>query len=1706
MKTKTSILLAIPISAVLLMTLFLLLSGLKGADFKFSDWLDKLLQRAVSFTTTHPEERVYVQTDKPFYKPGEDIWFSAYIRNGKDMTATDHSGILHVELINPKGNVEKKHQLIIKNGKALGDFTIHEEAAGGLYKLKAYTQWQLNDPEPAVFEKEIQVQAVVLPRLKMKLDFERETYGPGAEVAAELDLQTNANKALAHYDFSYTIQLQGAQIHQGVGKTDKGGKTNIIFNLPEELQTNDGLINIMIDYQGQTESISRSVPIVLNQIDLEFYPEGGELVDGLKGKVAFKALNEFGKPADIEGVVLDNKGNEVARFSSFHMGMGAFDFTPAPGQRYEAKITQPEGIEKSYPLPQPLLKGYGLNVEEIGKNKVKLRVSASVTETLSLIAQVRGVTQYVKQIPIDNESQSITIPLDKFPIGVAQFTLFDAKGIARCERLAFVNKHRQLNIDIQTNKEQYLPRELVEIDIAVTDKRGIPMPAQLSLSVADDQLLSFADDKSSNMLSWMLMESDIRGEVEEPNFYFDPEEEKADQALDYLMLTAGWRRFSWQDIRSHPGPGISHPMERGSISGMVLDVDGTPIANILVTTSDSTVSIYTDDHGRFVLKGVDMYEPVSLIAHSPEGFVTKEYRVNDYGEFQQMYLRRGISGIVRDQAGNKLLGATIRVNGTNIGAVTDTAGQFFLNASGNETITISHLGYSSMHLQVTDKSQLDVVMIPNDVTLDEVVVTGSPVVQEKRVLGFAVSSVEASKAKPKRRRAAKQREEINKIPQPVVRIRGNASIQPPVPQNEDNILPAPAVEERERLAREKSDNNLPSDRKAFKPAPEKDLKPESSIAAGEAVQDAPNLGFEDIDADEEEWIDDLVQEVEAEDIPEIMADAEPRIDEFVSVEEEPQPININQLKQQIGYPEIARDAGIQGQVVVRVLVDKQGKYVKHQVVNQVHPLLSEAVEEHIEKLRFTPAIQAGRPMKFWVNMPFNFNLLDGGLKIENIASSRPQGAFKAKYYRAREYAAPDYSQDQNPVERTDFRSTIFWDGDVITGNNGRAKVSFYTSDAITSFNVTIEGIATDGSMGRATHKFFSQLPFSLNTKMPSQLIQEDQLQLPIALINNTNETISGDLSFQLPPGIAGMEKLPSKVKIKANEALSLFVSLCVNDPQVVGNINVGFSSKGFSDAVSQEIKTIPRGFPQAIAFSGEEKKASYKMNLANTVEGSAHISLVAFPNALNEVLSGLEGMLREPYGCFEQTSSTTYPNILVLNYLKETDQAKPEIRKKALGLIKKGYNRLTTFESKGGGFEWFGGNPAHEGLTAYGLMEFVDMNKVYSGVSNELINRTAAWLMSRRDGDGGFQRNPRALHQFGLTDQETMSIYITYALSEAGYQGMDREVDKSVKVAMQTKSPYQLGLVANMLYNTGQKSLADKVLATLMGRDDEKVWEHNGKRISAPGSGGQAMSIETASLALMAMIRSGDNSYRKDIAKTAEYIRSKRSAYGNFGNTHSTVLALRALIAHAQASKKTDKAGSIEILLNGKKIATQAFEAGEEEPIVIAGLEKFVDVEDPTFDVRFAGIDEALPYTLSMNRYTRLPQSQDSCALRLDAQLSKTQLKMGETTRLTATLSNTLDQGQPMSIAILGIPAGLSPQPWQLKELTEQNKVDFYEIRGNELILYYRQMEPSEEKVVNLDLKADLPGSFEASASRAYLYYTDEYKHWIKLPKVVVIP
>jgi len=1537
-----------------------------------NDTIKKLLADLRDFNQEHPEDRLYVHTDKPMYKSGETVWFSTYVREGAKLLPSEVSGIVHAELLNPKGSIDQQIKLIADNGVAKGDFMIDEAAVGGMYKLKCYTNWQKNDPNPAFFIKEIQIQKVVLPRLKMKLDFERKAYGSGDAVAADLSLNSNDNQPLANYNFNYTVQLNGRQILQEKGSTNVDGEAKVEFNLPDNLTSNDGLLNVLINYQGMTESISRSVPIVLNTIELAFYPEGGDLVSGLKGKVAFKALNEFGLPADIEGVVVNKSGAEVATLKSYHQGMGAFDITPNSNEKYTVKITKPVGVTTTFELPEILKKGYALSVQEVTQHNIIINTQSTETEELYALVNIRGENYYARPIQARAGENLHRISTKKMPAGVAQITLFDSKGIARAERMTFINKHQQLNIDIQTDKEKYRPREEVEMTINVTDQRGIPMPADLSVAVADDQLLTFADDKSSNILSWLLMEADLAEEVEEPNFYFDPKEEKADLALDYLLMTSGWRRFTWDDIQGNIA-GTKYPAESNKISGIVVDIDGKPLPNSVIKVEGKDIQQVTNAKGEFTLNNIKLYEPINLLAENRREFngliKVEQYQSN-------LNIRPAIEGIVTDDSGEPLIGATIMIQGTVSGTITDLDGTYQLaipSGVKDPTIRVSYIGYSTQSHKIEGKGSLDVEMTGR-MLLNEVVVAGA------------------------RRRN----------PRPLAAMRNRAkNKRAERAMDDDMVLVAP--------------------RAAAPPPP-----PPPRVI--EVVEDEIFM---------------VVEEV-----------AEEMIEEEIKFEDQ----DVMVVGERLGW-------GNHG-----------------------------AKEEVVEAKKEIAAKNAGKDREDAAKAV-------GKAVVGDNRMARPvrkPAPTRVLYYRPREFPVVKYEAQRGTTERTDFRSTLYWNGHVKVDRTGTATLKFFTSDAITSFNITAEGISTDGTVGRATHKFFAQLPFSMNAKIPVEVVTGDKVKIPLTFVNNTDEEILGDLNFTIPDGFKKLAQLPQNLTLAPQATRTSYLEFLVEEACDKTEFGVELLSNGFADAVRQPLRSVSRGFPAGLAFSNQEMDATYNVDINDVVDGSLEVTLTAYPDLAGELMSGLESMLREPHGCFEQTSSATYPNILVLQYMNESDQIKPEIASRAKGLIERGYKRLTSFESKSGGFEWFGGDPAHEGLTAYGLMEFADMQQVWDGVDKAMIDRTAKWLMSRRDGKGEFERNPRALHSFGLTDNATMSAYITYGLSEAGYDGLKKEIDAAYKHAMSSKNPYVMGLAANILLNKKDKKRGAEVLKKLMKLQDENgAWTHNDKHKSGPGSQGQALRIETASLALMALLKQ-EKPDVQNTKKIADFIRNSKGGYGGFGNTNSTVLALRSLIAYTKFAKQTQDNGEIEFLVNNKKVATKKYEKGHKGEVQFTGLQEYVKGGKQDLTVRFKGTKNPLPYTIAVNWNTTLPHSNDECVINLDIKLNTNRAKVGETVRLTTTIKNKTNEGQAMTLGIVGIPAGLTAQPWQLKEILDKEIVDFYEIIGNNVVFYFRDMAPSETHTIHLDLKAEIPGEFDAPASSCYLYYTNEFKDWDSVETVVI--
>lgn len=1435
--------------------------------------IKNIQKKLTGYNETLTEERVYLHFDKPFYEPGEAIWFSAYLRDGQTLKPSQKSDIIHVELLNPKGGVEKSLNIIAKNGKAAGDFQLDNEALGGLYKVRAYTNWMKNEGEDNAFVKDVQVQDVILPNLKMKLNFEKKAFGAGDEVIAKLELNTNENKPLSDYKIKFVANLNGQKIIEKADVTDEEGIKYIKFNLPKELKTNDGLLNVLIDYNGSTESVSRSIPIILNTVKFAAFPEGGDMLCGFNNTIAFRALNEFDKPADVEGIVLDENGNTITTFSSFHQGMGTFKLNPVVKQKYTVKITKPEGISETFKLPEALQRGYALSIDNSSEEQVLANINSTENEELSLVAQVRGKVYYTTTVNVKKGSTKILFPTNNFPIGVSQITLFDSKGIARAERLAFVNKNKQLNITVETDKDKYLPREKVKMTVTVKDERGLPMPANLSMAVANDQLLSFADDKQGSILAQFLLQQDIKDKVEEPNFYFDEKEKKSTQGLDNLLLTSGWRRFTWEKILEGDAPIINFTAEKTIIAGKIVDAYTGKVINSSQIKITSGLQFNADWDGQFFLKGIDL--------------------------------------------------------------------------SNTQTVTFKAQGYSDQVQYIQSYNQDMIVFLY------------------------------------------------------------------PVNNNYYNYPKSTS-----KHARSKNDGNF---------APQQ----VPSVAMGGGINDdfdvaaMNNIGKGPLNA-------------------------------------------VNKVNRE-----------------EKQKAPKEGVALKDKEVN-----LDEV------EIVSADAKKAESKIEVADRRADAFGKLASGKALQNQANI-------IKYYRARQYPAPIYKEDETTETRTDFRNTIYWNPNIEIGYSGKKTIEFFTSDDITSFRTTVEGMSNDGSLGRAEIIFFSQLPFAMSTKIPVEVATEDIVSIPLTIKNNTNKPIGGLLNVIVPEALQAIVATPSIQTIMPGAAKTIYLDYKVLDKMGVGEMTITYKACGLGDAFTQKIKIAPKGFPVTTSFSGQEVENQFSFTMNKVINGSAKAIFTAYPNVVSDLMKGVEGILREPGGCFEQTSMSAYPNAMVLDYLKSTDSKDDKTLAYAGGLLDRGYKRLTTFETKDKGYEWFGASPAHQGLTALGIMEFVDMKKAGGDVDQKMIDRSAEWILSQKDEKGGFKRNTQAYHDFGRISDDVTNAYIVYAMSEAGFTNLKIEFNASVKKALETKDAYLLAMMANTAFKMNDVKTADQIMNVLLPLQfKDGSW--TGSTHSITYSQGQSLTIETTAITMMAILKS-QGKYTNELNNAVKYLVNSRSGYGVFSSTQGTILALKALTEFAKASKKTTEDGTIQIFVDGKKVAEKEYKAGDKGAITVDGLEQYLTKEGKhDIKVKYVGVKTPLPYSIAVNWNTTLPNSQIECAVDLKTKLAQLTANVGETVRLSATITNKKSTDIPSTMVILGIPAGFSVQPWQLKELQEKQIFDYYEIKGNNIAIYYRGMGPNSVKQINLDLKAEMPGEYDAPASVAYLYYTNEFKTWCGTDKITI--
>ena len=1471
------------------------------------------------------KEKIYIQTSHVFFKQGETVFFKLYVVKGKDQTPSKVSNTVYVELINPAGNVMQKFNYRVENGYAEGAYDFNESAVGGIYKIRAYTTWMRNENEINFFTKEVTLQKVIAPRVLMKLDFPEKGYGAGSEVSADFSMRNLNDQPIKFFPCKFTVSVGGQTIMTDDLKTDHEGKAKVKFRLPNDLKTNDGLLNITINYDSYTEAISRSIPIVLNKIDLQFMPEGGILVDGITTNIAFKALNENGKAADIKGEVWDSKGRKITTFESYHFGMGKFSFTPEKNETYKVKIISPANISQQFTLPPSSETGVVMNFSK-AEDKVKIKLSSSSEMLVRLIGQTKGAGYYVKDISLKKGNNYAEIDENIFPVGIAQFTLYRLNGLPIAERLVFLNEDKNLKVSITTDKKMYLPREKVELSIKTVDANNKPIPSNFSLAVVDDKLWSFADDKQDHILSWLLMSSELQGKIEEPQFYFKRDEAKAIPALDLLMLTHGYRYFDYTEYVLKEGQLKFEPDQDNVLGGVIVDVKGKPVmANVYLakaTPGGKGLQIKTEDDGSFFFSHLEPGSNYYVFAQSLDKGKQVSIKIlqngTGYNPLKGSSLKQSISKRENDMFFKFSL-----------------PGQLVMKPEEKKAIMMGDI-------------KEGVLLGQTNASLSEVVVTGYGIQKRKDVTG----SVAYYNAK-----------ELNGMPNLGFALQGKVAGLQIV--NNANPGADPMVRIRGYRSLAGFDQPL-------------------FVINGIPVEQA-NL-----------------------------AALNPNDIESITILKDAQAVAMYGAR------------GAQGVIVI------------------------ESKKFRNEKIRF----------KFDNSFSYASQLL---------TISGPSYTIARKFY------APKY-KSTSTEERTDFRETIYWNAVVQTDKSGEATVEFYNSDASTTFRVIAEGIGWNGKPGRAETTYAVQSALTVDAKIPPYLTVGDKALIPLVVKNNRADDLKISIGIDAPHGFeAG--NYSKDITLAPGVSQQILVPLTAKKG-TSGNINFIITSEFGTEKISLPITAADKGFPVIATFSGNST-TQHDFMISKMIPGTLKANLKLFKSLEGQLLDGIESMLREPYGCFEQTSSCTYPNIYVLKYLKESGKSNPEIEKQALGYIQRGYQRLMGFETKQNGFEWFGNTPPHEALTAYGLLEFTDM-KEFIKVDEQMMKRTKEFLMDRRDGKGSFKMSTGGYDRFASVPNKIANIYIVYALTQAGIGNqIQLEYQTAVKKALESNDGYQMAMMA--LAASSMKN--EKDYRELMNSLSNLLQTNNLlSETSVVNSRDASLRVETVSLYALALMREAKPNVSA-IADLISKILAEKSYYG-YGSTQSTVLALKAIVEYSKLTGKVSENATIDFIVNNKAIKGN----NDVEENLKEGSNKFA--------VNYAKKNYNIPYNLEVLYSTFTLPNSDKAELQMKTNLANKQVSVGETVRMEIEAKNIKDHLQPMAIAKIGIPAGLSVQPWQLKEIIEKNQVAYYEIFDNYLVFYWMGFAPNEAKNINLDLKVEIPGTYKGKASNIYLYYTPEYKNW----------
>ncbi len=590
------------------------------------DPFSQLLKKLDEYTNKYPQEKVHLHMDKPYYAIGDDIWFKAYITNTKTQGPSNISKILYVELINEKDSVKKQLKLPIMGGITWGDFKLTDSLSEGNYRIRAYTKYMRNFGTDFFFDKTIKIGNSWANKVFTNTQYAFVKENNIDKINATIHFEDKNGVGYKENDVSYEVQLDYKTVTRGRTKTNLSGDALISFANTQIANNKTGRIVATITLDNK-QKIVKTIPITAtsNNVDVQFMAEGGSLIEDLPQKIAIKAVNAAGQGEDVKGSILDAAGNEITTFETSYLGMGNFIFNIQPGGNFTAKIKFKDGSTKDFKLPLAQKSGYTIAANNLDTGKVSLKIMATKDmangDELKVVAQQGGNVYYVSKAKMEKQVLVANIPRKNLPAGIVQFTLFSATNQPLAERLIFnQNKSDFIDVALNTSSASGVKRGKSTFTFDASNEQK-PILGSFSVAVTNASKVAPDEDNETNIFTSLLLSSDLAGYVEKPNHYFLSDDVKTQKELDNLMLTQGWRRFTWKNIINNLSPNITYkPEESLSITGTVMKGNKPVVGGkVMLMATKGTIFILdtvTNAEGKFVFDNLEYNDSTKFVVQA----------------------------------------------------------------------------------------------------------------------------------------------------------------------------------------------------------------------------------------------------------------------------------------------------------------------------------------------------------------------------------------------------------------------------------------------------------------------------------------------------------------------------------------------------------------------------------------------------------------------------------------------------------------------------------------------------------------------------------------------------------------------------------------------------------------------------------------------------------------------------------------------------------------------------------------------------------------------------------------------------------------------------------------------------------------------------------------------------------------------------------